>query len=227
MAWEGRCRKRLWWWKNTAFDWRRTCAAGHKTGLYLDQRENRRRVGRLAAGRRCSTCTSYTGGFSVAAAPGARRGGQCRRPARPWRPRPALALNGLPPESLDYGFHAVDAMQFLEANRGPWDLIVADPPSMAPSAEARPKALVAYRRLSRLCLERLAPGGILVGCKLLQPHHRSGSARGSGRRRVAGRATAAPVRPARGGAGPPPGAAGVPGRRLPAGLVRVGHVGAR
>lgn len=139
---------------------------GHKTGLYLDQRENRRRVGRLAAGRRVLNLYSYTGGFSVAAALGGAARVDSVDVAAPAlaAARRNFALNGLSADDPNYGFHAADALAFLEADHGPWDLIVADPPSMAHSAEARPKALAAYRRLARLCLERLTPGGILVSC---------------------------------------------------------------
>ena len=42
-------------------------ANGHKTGFYLDQRDNRLRVGQLAAGREVLNCFSYTGGFTVQA----------------------------------------------------------------------------------------------------------------------------------------------------------------
>ena len=166
MAWEGRVPEAALVVEEHGLRLEADLRLGHKTGLYLDQRENRRRVGRLAAGRRVLNLYSYTGGFSVAAALGGAARVDSVDVAAPALAAAArnFALNGLPPESPDYGFHAVDAMQFLEANRGPWDLIVADPPSMAPSAEARPKALMAYRRLSRLCLERLAPGGILVSC---------------------------------------------------------------
>ena len=139
---------------------------GHKTGLYLDQRENRRRVGRLAAGRRVLNLYSYTGGFSVAAALGGATRVDSVAVAAPALAAAGrnFALNGLPPDSSSYGFHAMDALDFLESERGPWGLIIADPPSMAPSAESRPRALAAYGRLARLCLERLAPGGILVSC---------------------------------------------------------------
>lgn len=139
---------------------------GHKTGLYLDQRENRRRVGRLAAGRRVLNLYSYTGGFSVAAALGGATRVDSVDVAAPALAAASrnFALNGLPPDSSSYSFHAKDALDFLESERGPWDLIIADPPSMAPSAESRPRALAAYGRLARLCLERLAPGGILVSC---------------------------------------------------------------
>src|SRR5262249_28744446 len=46
------------------------CARGHKTGFFLDQRDSRRRVRELAAGRRVLDLCSYTGGFALNAAKG-------------------------------------------------------------------------------------------------------------------------------------------------------------
>lgn len=139
---------------------------GHKTGLYLDQRENRRRVGRLAAGRRVLNLFSYSGGFSVAAALGG-AGQVCSvdiaAPALE-AARRNFALSGLNPEDRAYSFVQGDCLDFLSGDQRPWDLIVLDPPSMAPSAAARPKALGQYRMLNQRCLERLSPGGILVSC---------------------------------------------------------------
>jgi hypothetical protein len=61
--------------------------SGHKTGFYLDQRENRLLTGQLAAGRDVLNCFCYTGGFSLQASPAAPRA-WCRsiRPARRWPP---------------------------------------------------------------------------------------------------------------------------------------------
>lgn len=139
---------------------------GHKTGLYLDQRENRRRVGRLAAGRRVLNLFAYTGGFSVAAALGGASQVCSVDIAAPAldAARRNFAHSGLDAGDGAYGFVAADCLDFLSGDERRWDLIVLDPPSMAPSAAALPKALAQYRLLNQRCLERLAPGGILVSC---------------------------------------------------------------
>jgi 23S rRNA (cytosine1962-C5)-methyltransferase len=138
---------------------------GQKTGLFLDHRESRRTVRRIAEGMRVLNLYGYTGGFSLAAGlGGARRvetvdvaAGALDFAERGWR------LNGLPP-----GAHETfceDVPRFLERARGQrrtWDLIVSDPPSFAPKKEAKKKALRAYRALHRSCLERLSDGGLYL-----------------------------------------------------------------
>jgi 23S rRNA (cytosine1962-C5)-methyltransferase len=138
-------------------------ARGQKTGAFLDQRENRRRVRLLAPGRRALNLFSYAGGFSLAAALGGASeitsvdiasGGHASA-------QRSLRENGLDPSARR--FVTSDVFVFLEAaaRRGErWDLIVSDPPSFAPSEKAKPKALAAYRKLHTACLAVLAPGGI-------------------------------------------------------------------
>lgn len=137
-------------------------ARGHKTGLYLDQRENRRRIRELASGRRTLNLFAYTGGFSVAAAAGgasAVTSVDIGRPAIEAAGR-NFALNGLDAGAPACRFVTGDVFDFLGDCHESFDLVVVDPPSMAPSKGALEAALVAYRRLNALALRRVAPGGI-------------------------------------------------------------------
>ncbi|MBI4702045.1 MAG: class I SAM-dependent rRNA methyltransferase [Deltaproteobacteria bacterium] len=138
---------------------------GQKTGLFLDQRESRRRVRELARGRRVLDLFGYTGGFSVAAGLGGAAlvdtvdvaAAALELGARSW------ARGGLPPERLHR--HARDAFAFLEqagAQGARWDLVVADPPSFAPSEASVPAALRSYTRLHELCWRVLAPEGLYL-----------------------------------------------------------------
>jgi len=136
---------------------------GQKTGFFLDQRPNRARVGEMAAGARVLNLFGYTGGFSVAAGLGGAASLTTVDQAAPAiaAARRNLARNGLPPGEL----HAADAFGFLAAARAAgrgWDLVVCDPPSFAPRAEAVPRALRAYRSLNRAAAAVVAPGGQLV-----------------------------------------------------------------
>jgi len=139
-------------------------AQGQKGGLFLDQRENRRRVSELASGKSVLNLFGYTGGFSVyAAAAGARRTDtvDLAKPAIE-AARRNFERNGLSLESA--GFHAADAFAFLTdaAGRGEqWDIVVSDPPSFAPKKEALPAARQAYQRLHMLAASVAAPGGLL------------------------------------------------------------------
>lgn len=138
---------------------------GQKTGAFLDQRENRARVRRLAAGRgRALNLFSYAGGFSVAAALGGAghvTSVDVASAAHATAQR-TFRLNELDPSA--HAFVSADAFDFLERSRARgdrFDLVVSDPPSFAPSERAKPKALAAYKRLHAAAAAVLGPGGYL------------------------------------------------------------------
>jgi 23S rRNA (cytosine1962-C5)-methyltransferase len=136
--------------------------AGQKTGFFLDQRENRRTIRRHAADQTVLNLFSYTGGFSLHAA----LGGATHVTSVDIAP-PAiaqlernLALTSLPASAHE--LVAADAFDFLARaarQQRRWDLVIADPPSFAPSERARPAALAAYRKLAAAALAVTAPGG--------------------------------------------------------------------
>lgn len=138
-------------------------ARGQKTGAFLDQRDNRRRVRAMARGRRTLNLFSYAGGFSTAAALGGAThvtSVDIAAEAHATAQR-SLRANGLDPARHE--FVTADAFVFLASNgklERRWDLIVSDPPSFAPSEKARARALAAYRKLHAACAAVLAPGGI-------------------------------------------------------------------
>lgn len=140
---------------------------GRKTGFYLDQRANRRRLGRESRG--VLNVFSYTGGFSVHGA----RGG-AREVVSVDRAAPALA-QAERHFDLNAGDAAVsacrhrtvegDAFEVMArmADEGEaFDIVVVDPPSFARAARHRPRALRAYRALTRLAAPLVRPGGLLV-----------------------------------------------------------------
>jgi 23S rRNA (cytosine1962-C5)-methyltransferase len=138
---------------------------GQKTGFYLDQRDNRLAVARLAAGRRVLDAFCYTGGFGLHAA---RAGAASVLGLDQSEPALALAsenarLNGLDNLTFEKGdvFHLLD----LLVQRGErFGLVVLDPPKFARSRNAVEEALRGYRRLQSLSLRLLEPGGVLVVC---------------------------------------------------------------
>lgn len=145
---------------------------GQKTGLFLDQRENRRLIRRYAAGRSVLNCFSYTGGFSIQAA----LGGASQvvsvdvAQAALATARRIFARSGLAPSPLGlaegaYQFLAEDV--FIHLRRAAacgvrHDLVIVDPPSFAPSERTLPRALAAYRDLFALAMQVVAPGGLLA-----------------------------------------------------------------
>jgi 23S rRNA (cytosine1962-C5)-methyltransferase len=140
---------------------------GQKTGFFLDQRENRRRVGALAAGRALLNAFSFSGGFSLYAA----RGGAIAATDLDLSPhalaaaRRNFALNLADPAVGRCRHETVqaDAFRWLEENPAPrFDLVVLDPPSLAKREAERDGAIQAYGRLAAAGLCTLRRGGILV-----------------------------------------------------------------
>ncbi len=136
---------------------------GQKTGAFLDQRENRRRVGTLAKGRaRALNLFSYAGGFSQRAAlAGAKVTSVDIASQAHATAQASFKLAGVDPRAHE--FVTADAFAYLtEAKKrgATWDVVVSDPPSFAPSEKAVPRALAAYRQIHRACADVLAPGGI-------------------------------------------------------------------
>ena len=138
---------------------------GQKTGLFLDQRENRRTVEAYSHGRRVLNCFSYTGGFSLyAARGGAQSTVSCEAAAAANAEAAAnFALNGF--AGGPHEFITRDVFDLLEeyapAGRR-FDLIVLDPPSFARAKESRFAAQRAYVRLNALALRCLEPAGLLA-----------------------------------------------------------------
>jgi 23S rRNA (cytosine1962-C5)-methyltransferase len=136
---------------------------GQKTGLFLDQRENRVAAARYAHGRLLDAF-SYNGGFALALAPAcdevlaidisedavarivanARRNGIANVKAR--------AMN------------VFDELRELERRAERFDSIVLDPPAFAKNKAAVRKALSGYKEINLRALKLLGPGGVLVTC---------------------------------------------------------------
>ena len=143
-------------------------AEGHKTGYYLDQRDNRGLFARLVRELGCKTvlnCYSYTGGFSVAALAGGATEVTSVDSSGPALARATahVTLNG-----FDAAAHtALDAdvngtlRQMLKDGRR-FDAIVLDPPKLAPTVAHAERAARAYKDINRLALKLLEPGGLLL-----------------------------------------------------------------
>jgi 23S rRNA (cytosine1962-C5)-methyltransferase len=153
----------------TEHDWELTLdvAHGHKTGYYLDQRDNRasfaRWVRRLGS-RQVLNCYCYTGGFTVAALAGGAAQVTSVDSSAPAlaRVQAHVRANGFDEarsETLDEDVNAF-LRRSLEAGRR-WDAIVLDPPKFAPTAAHAERASRAYKDINRLALLALAPGGLL------------------------------------------------------------------
>ncbi len=137
---------------------------GQKTGFFLDQRDNRARVEKLAYGKTVLNVFAYTGGFSVYAARGGARhivSLDLSKPALQAAGR-NLAHNRYTTQHELMAEDAFAALARLAQIGRRFDLVIIDPPAFAQNQTQVAPALAAYQRLTKLGLEVLSPGGTLV-----------------------------------------------------------------
>jgi 23S rRNA (cytosine1962-C5)-methyltransferase len=136
---------------------------GQKTGLFLDQRENRDAAARYAHGRLLD-CFSYHGGFAL------RLARQCPEAEAidisadaVARIRANATRNGVPHLQAREA-NVFDELRRLERAGAHYDTIVLDPPAFAKNKASVPNALAGYKEINLRAMRLLAPGGYLVTC---------------------------------------------------------------
>ena len=137
---------------------------GHKTGFYLDQRDNRSVLQHYAAGKTVLNCFSYTGGFSIAALHGG-----AERAINIDASQPALdiaaqtaTLNGFAPERMENVCGDVFKLLRDYRNEGrQFDIVVLDPPKFAENRNQLEKAARGYKDINLLGFKLLKPNGLL------------------------------------------------------------------
>ncbi|MEZ5288427.1 MAG: class I SAM-dependent rRNA methyltransferase [Vicinamibacterales bacterium] len=136
---------------------------GQKTGLFLDQRENREAAARYATGR-VLDCFSYNGGFALRLAPLAERvealDSSAEAVARIARNASANGCANVEAREAN----VFDELRRLERDGSRYDMIVLDPPAFAKNKASVPKALAGYKEINLRALRLLQPGGYLVTC---------------------------------------------------------------
>jgi 23S rRNA (cytosine1962-C5)-methyltransferase len=137
-------------------------AAGQKTGFYCDQRKNRRLAERLAGGRRVLDLFAHTGAFALYALRGGAASVACveSSPRFEERARAGAERNGLDGSRLEWT--RADVFDDLRLRHASYDLVVCDPPPLAPRRANLDAAARSYKDLNRLALRRLAPGGYFL-----------------------------------------------------------------
>jgi 23S rRNA (cytosine1962-C5)-methyltransferase len=136
---------------------------GQKTGLFLDQRENRVAAAEYASGRLLDTF-SYHGGFALALAP------QCDEVVAVDISDDAVATIRLNAERnalsnvTAHAMNVFDELRELERRGERFDTIVLDPPAFAKNRASVPKALSGYKEINLRGLKLLKPGGYLITC---------------------------------------------------------------
>jgi 23S rRNA (cytosine1962-C5)-methyltransferase len=138
---------------------------GHKTGFYLDQRDNRAVVREYAKNKAVLNCFSYSGAFAVAALLGG-----ATNVVNIDESQPALELaknhlkiNGLSVNDKD--FIKADVFSYLRelrAQGAKYDLVILDPPKFITSASQIDRACRGYKDLNMIGMQLLNPGGVLA-----------------------------------------------------------------
>jgi 23S rRNA (cytosine1962-C5)-methyltransferase len=136
---------------------------GQKTGLFLDQRENRWAAAAYARGR-ILDCFSYDGGFSIALARGATEVLAVEVSEQTAARLAANAARNRLTNVQTLSRNAFDALREMERRGERFETIVLDPPAFAKARAAVPRALGAYKEINLRAMKMLAPGGTLVTC---------------------------------------------------------------
>ena len=136
---------------------------GQKTGLFLDQRENREAAARYARGRLLD-CFSYNGGFALRLANSCPEAEALDISADAVaRIRENAVRNGVPHVQAREA-NVFDELRRLEKTGARYDTIVLDPPAFAKNKASIPNALAGYKEINLRAMRLLSPGGYLVTC---------------------------------------------------------------
>ncbi|HEY3486718.1 MAG TPA: class I SAM-dependent rRNA methyltransferase, partial [Gammaproteobacteria bacterium] len=138
---------------------------GHKTGFYLDQRINRRRIGELAQGLDVLNCFSYSGGFAIAALKaGAEHAVNIDSSADALQlARENARLNGIDDGRMEnIAANVFEQLREFRRAQRRFDLIVLDPPKLIDSKQAIDRGARAYKDVNMQAFSLLKPGGLLI-----------------------------------------------------------------
>ena len=136
---------------------------GQKTGLFLDQRENREAAARYARGRLLD-CFSYNGGFALRLARTCPEAEALDISADAVARIRANAIRNAVPHLQAREVNVFDELRRLERAGARYDTIVLDPPAFAKNKASIPNAIAGYREINLRAMRLLTPGGYLVTC---------------------------------------------------------------
>lgn len=136
-------------------DW----VTGQKTGFFIDQRENRKLLGRYANGKKVLNTFCYSGGFSLLAL---QNGASLVHSLDSSKKAIQLtddnvALNGF----TNHASIVADTMEYIKELPESYDIIILDPPAFAKHRDKRHKAVLGYKRLNAHAIRQIKPGGII------------------------------------------------------------------
>ena len=133
---------------------------GQKTGFFLDQRDNRKLIGSLCAGKKVLNCFSYTGAFSVYAAAGG-----AKQVISVDSSKPALEMASehfrLNKLETPHEIVCADVFEYLRKCEREFDFIILDPPAFCKNKHQVGNASRGYKDVNWQAIKRLSPGGLL------------------------------------------------------------------
>ena len=139
---------------------------GQKTGFFLDQKYNRRAVGRLAAGKTVLDCFTHTGSFALNAA----LGGAAHVTAvdvseSAVEMARANAERNHVTDRMDFvAANVFDLLPQLEKEPMKYDFIILDPPAFTKSRKTLANAITGYKEINYRAMKLLPRGGYLATC---------------------------------------------------------------
>ncbi|XP_027355973.1 uncharacterized protein LOC113865540 isoform X2 [Abrus precatorius] len=140
---------------------------GQKTGFYADQRENRQFISKISDGQKVLDLCCYSGGFSLNAVRGGAlnvTGIDTSLPALELA-KENVILNNIDPGRIS--FLREDATEFMKGallKDESWDIVIIDPPKLAPTKKVLHGASGMYRNLNSLAMQLTKRGGLLMTC---------------------------------------------------------------
>jgi 23S rRNA (cytosine1962-C5)-methyltransferase len=139
-------------------------SGGQKTGWFFDQRPNRDRLSRYAPGKRVLDLFSYVGAWGLRAAAAGASEVLCVDSSAPALAQLAAnaAANGLDDRVATRRGDVFEVLRALREAGARYEVVVVDPPALIKRGKDLKAGLEAYRRLNRLALQVLAPGGVIL-----------------------------------------------------------------
>lgn len=134
--------------------------AGQKTGFFIDQRENRKKVAHFSKDKKVLNVFCYTGGFSIYALnAGAKEVHSVDISAKAMELTDKNVAESKFPER--HQSYTADVFDFLKTMDEDYDVIILDPPAFAKSKHKTHNAMMAYKRINAMAIKKMKPGSIL------------------------------------------------------------------
>ncbi len=134
---------------------------GQKTGFFIDQRENRQYLGKLAKNKKILNTFCYSGGFSIYALNNGAKEVHSLDSSQKAIDLLEDNLNFLSDFKNNHKSIIDDAKEYMKNLNDQYDIIILDPPAFAKHMKVKHKALQGYKRLNTRAIEQIKPNGIL------------------------------------------------------------------